>query len=84
MSDDGLNEDTGSPFGRIVDSPSIMSRTSEVTAAQTMEERVSDQEKVDAIVKEYGDIASLMQPPEDGSEPEPERLLAESKGSLFK
>ena len=44
---------------------------------------VPDEEKLKAIVEEYGDMASLLEGVA-GELPEPERILAESKGSLFK
>jgi sterol 3beta-glucosyltransferase len=43
----------------------------------------SDEQKLAAVIEEFGDIASLMER-DDGEGSEPERLLAESKGSLFK
>jgi len=39
---------------------------------------ISDEEKLSAIAAEYGDIVALME------DSEPERMLAESMGSLFK
>lgn len=44
----------------------------------------SSDEKLQAIKQEFGAIAELMEPAEGFTEPEPERILAESKGSLFK
>ncbi|KIR31721.1 sterol 3beta-glucosyltransferase [Cryptococcus deuterogattii MMRL2647] len=41
-------------------------------------EDITDEEKVAAIIREFGDIASLCE------DQEPERILAESKGSIFK
>lgn len=41
-------------------------------------EDITDEEKMTAIIKEFGDIASLCE------DQEPERILAESKGSIFK
>lgn len=46
-------------------------------------EDVSDEQKLAAIVAEFGDIASLMERV-GGASVEPERMLAESEGSLFK
>jgi sterol 3beta-glucosyltransferase len=43
----------------------------------------TDEQKLAAIVEEFGDIANLMES-NDGSTAESERILAESKGSLFK
>jgi hypothetical protein len=45
---------------------------------------VTDEDKIKAIIDEFGDIASLMEPLPGQSEPEPERMLAECMGSLFK
>lgn len=39
---------------------------------------ITDEEKMAAIISEFGDIASLYE------DQEPERILAESKGSIFK
>jgi sterol 3beta-glucosyltransferase len=44
---------------------------------------VPNDEKLRAIVEEFGDYANLFEG-ENGTEPEPERMLAECKGSLFK
>lgn len=41
-------------------------------------EDITDEEKMAAIIREFGDIASLCE------DQEPERILAESKGSIFK
>lgn len=46
-------------------------------------EEPSDERKLAAIVEEFGEIANLMERV-DGDGSEPERMLAESKGSLFK
>jgi sterol 3beta-glucosyltransferase len=45
---------------------------------------VPDEVKISAIIEEFGDIAGLIEPPPDQTEPEQERMLAEAKGSLFK
>jgi sterol 3beta-glucosyltransferase len=45
---------------------------------------VPDEVKIAAIIEEFGDIAGLIQPPPGQAEAEPERMLAEAKGSLFK
>lgn len=39
---------------------------------------ITDEEKIAAIISEFGDITSLYE------DQEPERILAESKGSVFK
>ena len=41
-------------------------------------DRPDDAQKIKAIIEEYGEISSLFE------EVEPERMLAESQGSLFK
>jgi sterol 3beta-glucosyltransferase len=43
----------------------------------------SNEEKLAAIQEEFGDIAGLMEN-QDGSPSEPEKLLANTHGSLFK
>ena len=45
---------------------------------------VPEEVKVAAIIEEFGDVAGLLEPPAGQTEPEPERMLAEAKGSLFK
>ena len=46
-------------------------------------QQASDEEKLKAIQEEFGDMASNMVDSETGVS-EPERLLAEGKGSLFR
>lgn len=45
---------------------------------------ITDEEKLQAIVDEFGDIAGLMAPSEGENVAAAERILAESKGSFFK
>lgn len=47
-------------------------------------DEVDDATKLAAIIEEYGDVASLFRPGNGSSDSEPERMLAECKGSLFK
>ena len=50
----------------------------------TPDDSVTDETKMKAIVEEFGDIAHLMEPPAGELHREPEKILAESIGSLFK
>lgn len=47
------------------------------------EREATEEEKMAAIIEDYGEISTMFDGP-DGGPSEPERLLAESKGSLFK
>lgn len=82
--DTGL--DLSDTLGRspLVDSPTSISRvTSSADPNHPDRDTAADEEKVRAIIQEFGDIAGLMRPRE-GPQPEPERMLAEATGSLFK
>lgn len=46
-------------------------------------EKLTDETKLKAIIEEFGEMASVMEGV-DGSPSEPEQMLAESMGSLFK
>lgn len=58
---------------------------SETPSNDQSELDASDEEKLRAIIEDFGEIASLQEPTADNDGPwENERLLAESKGSLFR
>jgi sterol 3beta-glucosyltransferase len=78
-SDSELSEDTLSTPSTGITTPAELA--DQTTVLDTDEP--SDEQKLAAVIEEFGDIASLMQR-HDGEGSEPERLLAESKGSLFK
>jgi len=61
-----------------ITSPSKLSEEEGKYEDILQDRKISDEEKLQAVVAEFGDIAGLM----EGSEPE--RMLAEAKGSLFK
>lgn len=68
----------------VIESPQSMSNhPSGMEDDSSYHESPSNDEKIAAIIEEFGDIANLMEP-RNGSDVEPERMLAESKGSLFK
>ena len=74
---------------KVAESPGVMSEVSTPMRHEDEElsyqgPPVSDEEKVQAIIKEFGDMTSLMKPPTGAAEPEAERMLAECMGSLFK
>jgi sterol 3beta-glucosyltransferase len=78
-SDSELSEDTLSTPSTGITTPA--EPVDQTTAPEPDEP--SDEQKLAAVIEEFGDIASLMER-DDGEGSEPERLLAESKGSLFK
>ncbi len=61
-----------------ITTPSGMTAQDEEYPTVLQDKDITENEKLAAILEEYGDIAGLM----EGDEPE--RMLAESKGSLFK
>lgn len=77
--------DNSEPYSEAETTPYTSAANSEHRAEITYQfPEVSDEEKVKAIVEEFGNIAGLMEPPPGKAEPDAERMLAECMGSLFK
>ena len=53
-------------------------------ATREEDPELPDSVKVQAIIEEFGDIANLMEPKPGEMIPEPEQIVRECKGSLFK
>ncbi|ORY35482.1 hypothetical protein BCR39DRAFT_461494 [Naematelia encephala] len=75
--------DETNPLAEQTNEASKPSQTGRYLSGSISDNDISDVEKLEAIIEEFGPIDQLMVN-SDGSPSEPERLLADSKGSLFK